>query len=434
MHSWWTDSATKGLKAQAAEQQAQVGLPSRRAVARREDTHPPLARHPLAEAAIESFLAGVSTVDPTVLVRKAVRQGLLDDWFEDRMRPKPLHVLALGKAAPRMLWGLVEAGVPFSGIGAAPKGVPAPNVDTFRWLPGEHPLPGAGSFAAGSAILAWADALPENAPVLVLLSGGASACAESPLHGSEQELVRQWQEWLAQGLGIVELNQRRARLSALKGGRLGLRLLGRTRRVRCWLLSDVPAAHPESVGSGPVWVEDKEPGAVPHLVLADGETLLQGAAYRLAILGFQVHRHPGRLQGGTAQQVEAFLDGAAALPAGDVALLGIGETADPMPALAPPEGRMLAAALAAAVALRRRGDPGLFCALASDGRDGATAEAGAWATADDGDRQAQEALGAWAAHAVLASRGRTVRTGATGTNVNDLWAYLRRGPATTALK
>ena len=65
----------------------------------------PLAGHPLADAAVEAFLAGLAAVDPTVLVKRAVRQGLLDDWLVDRERPRRINVLALGKAAPRMQIG-----------------------------------------------------------------------------------------------------------------------------------------------------------------------------------------------------------------------------------------------------------------------------------------------------------------------------------------
>src|SRR5437867_3560937 len=125
----------------------------------------PMAQDPRAEAALEAFLAGVAAADPTKIVRKAVRDGLIDDWLEDRERPKRIEVLAIGKGAARMLWGLVEAGVPFRGLGIAPRGVPLPAVDTVRWLVGEHPIPGPGSFAAGRELVAWAKSLPQGAPL-----------------------------------------------------------------------------------------------------------------------------------------------------------------------------------------------------------------------------------------------------------------------------
>jgi glycerate-2-kinase len=188
------------------------------------DTHPPLhPGGPHAEAAVEAFLAGLAAADPTVLVRNAVRQGHLDRWlFEGgrkREEPRLVHVLALGKAAPRMLWGLVEGGVPFDGLGVAPKGVAAPGVDTFRWLPGDHPVPADASLAAGKAVLEWADAVPEGEPVLVLLSGGASACAEVPEGILPAELCRRWEELLRSGEPIESMNRQRAAWSALKGGK-----------------------------------------------------------------------------------------------------------------------------------------------------------------------------------------------------------------------
>jgi len=200
-----------------------------------QDTHTPLADgSPLAEAAVEAFLAGLAAAQPDVIVKRAVRQGLLDDWLVSREKPRMLNVLAIGKAAPRMVWGLVEGGVPFRGLGVAPKGVAAPGVDTFRWLAGDHPIPGAASLAAGREVMAWCDALPRE-PLLVLLSGGASACLEVPAAGvTEEALVAKHRDLLRSGMPIAQVNAERTRLSALKGGQLGRRMLKRTPDVRVW--------------------------------------------------------------------------------------------------------------------------------------------------------------------------------------------------------
>ena len=395
----------------------------------RKDTHAPLhPGGPDAEAAVDAFLAGLAAADPTVLVRKAVRQGLLDDWFFEggrrREDPRPLHVLALGKAAPRMLWGLVEGGVPFSGLGVAPKGVPAPNVDTFRWLPGDHPVPGAGSFEAGRQVLEWARQVPEGEPVLVLLSGGASACAEVPAGLGEAGLQARWQDLLRSGKPIEAMNAERAALSALKGGRLGLLLLQRTPMVRTWVLADTdPATAATAVGSGPLF-QAGMPEQVPHHVLASCGDMVAAAGLRLASLGYEVYRHAERIKGPAEDEVRRFLDAFASLP-GDrrVALVGGGECAVALPPGAPPGGRCQHAALLAAERLAGL-PPASFLACASDGVDGATDAAGAVVTAADAGPEAQKALRAFDAHRQLGSRGRLVHTGATGTNVNDLWIAL----------
>jgi glycerate 2-kinase len=391
------------------------------------DTHGPLADGtPLAEAAAEAFLAGVAAADPTVIVRKAVRQGLLDDWFGSRERPRMIHVLAVGKAAPRMLWGLVEASVPFRGLGVAIKGVAAPNVDTFRWLPGNHPLPGKESFAAGAAVLDFVAGLPRDEPLLVLMSGGASSAMEVPLDVGAFELQRQWTEWLAAGIPIEDVNVRRSRMSKLKGGKLGAAALQRTAKVRVWVLADTdPTTAPWAVGSGPFFQSD--PTLIPHRVLASNDDAVTAAGLRLGSLGFNVFRHASRVSGDVQAEVKGFIEAFHMLPEGRVALVGGGEPTVRHPVDAPKGGRCQQAAVLAALELGRRKSQALFFAAGTDGVDGTTDAAGAWATAADGGGAAERAVKQFAAHDHLAQRKRLLHTGPTGTNVNDLWICLRNG-------
>lgn len=382
------------------------------------------------DAALDAYAAGLAAADPTVIVRKAVRQGYLDDWLippgTKREEPKRIRVLAFGKAAPRMLWGLVEAGVPFAGLGVAPKGVHAPNVDTFTWLPGDHPLPGLDSFAAGDAVLRWVDQLPGDEPVLVLLSGGASACVEVADGITQDGLRTRWQEWMRSGLPVEAMNRERSALSALKGGRLGARLLGRTSRVRVWILADTDrGAAPEAVGSGPFQVPG-DPQAIPHRVLAGTDEMVAAAGLRLATLGYDVHRHGRRIAGDAASEVDAFLSAARGLKGDRVALVGGGECTVATPADAPKGGRCQHAALLGARWLAEAKDPTTaFLCVASDGVDGSTDAAGALVAAADWTPAAARALAGHDAHTYLDARGRLIHMGATGTNVNDLWVALR---------
>lgn len=402
------------------------------------DTHAPLADGtPLAEAAVDAFLAALAAAQPDALVKQAVRQGVLDDWLVDRERPRMIQVLAIGKAAPRMLWGLVEGGVPFRGVGVAPKGVPAPGIDTFQWHVGDHPLPGDASFAAGRAVEAWCDALPNDAPVLVLLSGGASACIETPADGRSESEVRQTHAaLLAAGLPIEELNRRRAGLSGIKGGRLGKRLLARTGNVRVWLLADTdPATAAATVGAAPFWQTDA-PERIPHRVLASVEQPIVGAGLRLGAQGWSVYRHATRIHGPLPDAMASFMAALAGLPGdADVALVGGGEADLAVPAGSPPGGRAQHAALLAAQhltktpAAARVPGPALVLCAATDGVDGSTDAAGAWATAGDWSAspdEAGQALEALGAHAYLRGRKRLLHTGPTGTNLNDVWIALRK--------
>lgn len=367
------------------------------------------------DPAIAAFLAGVAACDGSKVVQAQVRTGALDDWFGDRYHPEALDVLAVGKAAPAMVWGLVGAKAPFRGLGVAVQGSRLPDLEGFHWHVGEHPVPGPGSFAAGRAVQDWLLALPEGRPLLVLLSGGASSLLELPADGDEAGLVTAWQEDFRAGLDITALNERRAARSALKGG--GLARLAGDRPVRVWILQDTP--HPAVVGSGPFW-----DGRVPHTVLADTDAMVQAAGQALASLGYAVYQHPTRIGGPVGEAVPAFLRGLDMLPADrPMALVGGGEVTVALPPGAPPGGRCQHAALVAA--RRIAGTDTLFLAAGSDGVDGTTREAGAWADGDTWQEGAAEALVAFDAHSHLDRLRQTLRTGAQATNVNDLWVALR---------
>lgn len=416
------DDGRGGAAAGQEEGAGAQGAPPREAA-------PP--RHPLVDEAETAFLAGVGNVDPTKLVRTAVRQGLLDDWLGDREKPDTIRVLALGKAAPRMVWGLVEASVPVRGLGVSPPGVRQPTIDPFEWLEGDHPMPLAQSLRAGRRVLEWADRFPGGEPLLVLLSGGASACAEAPAEGVDAlTLQSEWEELLRAGEPIAELNRRRGALSALKHGRLARRLRERTDRIQVWLLADTPPGQePETTGGGPFWLDD---GSVPHVVLATNEDLVTQAGLHLGSLGWNVYRHGDRVAGDAVEEVERFLQAAHDLEGPrPLALVGGGEPTVALPPDAPPGGRCQHAALAAARWLALHGSDGCFFAGGSDGVDGSSRTSGAWADAATWQDGGQEALGRFGAHAYLEARGRTFDLGPTGTNVSDLWLLLRPADPTS---
>ncbi|MEK6984820.1 MAG: DUF4147 domain-containing protein [Candidatus Thermoplasmatota archaeon] len=380
--------------------------------------------HSLRDDILDAYAAALAAVEPAPLVKRAVRQGLLDDWLGNKERPTPIHVLALGKAAPRMAWGLLEAKVPFTGLGIAPVGSQVPKIDGVRWVAGEHPIPGEQSFAAGAAILEWVDALPDDAPVLVLLSGGASSLAEVAAPRVRREDLRAlWADWLRQGLGIDEMNAKRSKLSILKGGLLGERLLRITPNLRVWLLADAaPATAPAVVASGPFWLAE-QPGRIAHHILASNEDAVAAAGIRLANLGYQVFRHGRRIEADAQSEVAGFLDAFAALPAGPVALVGGGEAPVAVSEGAPPGGRCCHAALLAANQMSERGLDATFAAIATDGNDGSSGAAGA--VTDKADANAKAAA-RFEAASRLNTLGRLVHAGPTGTNANDLWVALRR--------
>lgn len=113
---------------------------------------------------------------------------------------------------------------------------------------GSHPLPDERSVRAAEDALALADeARRMDAPLVVLLSGGASAMMAAPLEGLSLDAKRAvTRHLLSAGVAIHELNAVRKHLSRIKGGRLALHTSCTT-----FALSDVVDDDAASIGSGP---------------------------------------------------------------------------------------------------------------------------------------------------------------------------------------
>ena len=190
----------------------------------------------------------------------------------DRLRR--VRVVAVGKAAAAMLNALL-ARLRLPGTSAL-QGVliaaerPANLPATIQYFCGGHPVPNEASFAGAQAALAMLHALgqrsarnamsrddsaqnfaPDETLCIFLLSGGASAMMEFPLDAaiSLDETVAFHRALVHSGASIVEMNCVRKHFSAVKGGRLAL-AAGRAQTLSL-LVSDVPPAHLDALGSGP---------------------------------------------------------------------------------------------------------------------------------------------------------------------------------------
>jgi glycerate 2-kinase len=116
-------------------------------------------------------------------------------------------------------------------------------------LESAHPVPDATSLAAGQALLDFIKTLPPQYPVLVLISGGASALVEVLAPGVTLADLQRVNRWLlGSGLDIHAMNQIRKSLSAIKGGLLAHYLTGHP--VLNLLISDVPGDDLQAIGSG----------------------------------------------------------------------------------------------------------------------------------------------------------------------------------------
>lgn len=111
-----------------------------------------------------------------------------------------------------------------------------------------HPVPDENSVRGTQKILEMTQNLKSSDTVLFLLSGGGSALFEKPLIPLEQ-LKEVTDRMLCGGMDITQMNTIRKRLSAVKGGRFAQRC--EPARVEAIILSDVLGDGIDMIASGP---------------------------------------------------------------------------------------------------------------------------------------------------------------------------------------
>lgn len=408
--------------------------------------------------------AAVEGTDPYLLTRSALQRFNLSE---------PLFVIAAGKAA----WPMAGAAVDVCGSLRRGLLVVGPRDDDelpgVEHIAGEHPLPGEKSLRAGRRALTVAEAAREaNAPVLVLLSGGASAMLAVPSEGVTLQDKRATTEALMrEGASVADLNCVRKHLSAIKGGRLAVA----AGRCLTLALSDVhdPPDDPATIGSGPTVGDPTtyadalriihERGAtVPSAVIdqlqrgASGErpdtpapgdpalgqsiyeivgnrhTAMDAACAEAKRLGYAVHviGHATRGEARDAGRLFAELAIATLPPAGPVCVIGSGETTVEVRGSGR-GGRNQEFVLGAAAILARHAPPALLVSVGTDGFDGPTDAAGALVDSTTltraGDGAIRRALSTNDAYPLLASLGDLVKWGHTFTNVGDLHILITMG-------
>ncbi|MFC6825473.1 glycerate kinase type-2 family protein [Halopelagius fulvigenes] len=343
-------------------------------------------------------------------------------------------------------------------------------------LPGDHPVPSQRGVESSRRLVEILDAADERTLVLAAITGGGSAVIPTPAEGiSLSDLRTTTDELLRSGADISELNAVRKHLSTLKGGGLAERAAPAT--VVGLMLSDVvgndlgviasgPTAPDETTYDDALSVLDRYDLSVPESVrdrlergaagevpetptrgdavfervhnhiLADGHTALSAArdaarerGYDALVLSSRVRgeaREAAKTHAAVAEEAAATGDPlsppAVVLSGGEctVTVRGDGEG-----------GPNLEFCLSAARELDARA---VVAALDSDGEDGGTTVAGAIVddeTVESGD-EAAAALAENDALPYLRDRGALIRTGPTGTNVNDLRVVVVGGGADDA--
>ena len=345
----------------------------------------------------------------------------------------------------------------------------------LQWIPSGHPLPDERSVAAGRRALEVARRTDPAETLVVLLSGGASALMAVPAGNLTLDDKRAAVDALLKaGADITALNTIRKHLSAVKGGRLAAAAAGST---VCLAISDVVGDDLSVIGSGPT-VPDPSTfqDAWSYVERFGVESLLTTAAKDYLRAGLEgkieetlkagdprCDRAITTVIGGRFNAMAGAADAARALGYGvatiDDPIVGDARTMGPVVlerarALAADRGRPLAViasgettvkvvgrgkggrnqeiALSVAPALAQDSQDIALGSIGTDGIDGPTDAAGAYADVTTIARAREQALDAGAyladnnAYAFFQQLGDLIITGPSTTNVGDLQIVLFR--------
>jgi len=425
------------------------------------------ATHSLKNPRILRILAAaLQAVDPAEAVRKHI--------------PKingNVYGLAIGKASIPMLTALAEV-LPLSDALAISKHISSLSLNLFPVVLGSHPIPDAKSLYAGQRVLEFVSALHEDDTLIGLISGGGSALVTAPYEGITLEDMQSLTSLLLScGARIDEINTLRRQLDRIKGGGLSRATKA---KVISLILSDVIGNPLEAIASGPTCpnpttnadalailkkyhIEEKAPDAilnhlhnvtlseakslnrnenetlrslrsfkvtsptVENIIIGDNRFAAQAALEQAGREGFSAEILTNELQG-EAREVGVMLakqlrEEITKRPR-PFCLIAGGETTVTIQGNGK-GGRNQELALAAVDELAGEQDVVLI-ALATDGEDGPTDAAGAVVTGDSAwmaERlgvDAADHLSRNDAYAFFDALGDLIRTGPTGTNVNDL--------------
>ena len=427
---------------------------------------------------VDLYDAAVAGAAPGPLTASALRE------FEVR-REQRLWLYAFGKAAHAMGGAAVATlqrslHVIAGGVIVSPEAHPAPCA-TVASLVGDHPLPGRQSFAAAQRIGELAAGMRSDDVALVLISGGATSLIGAPLRDMmEDDLVQLYELLLGSGLAIREMNAVRKRFARWGGGRLALALA--PARTHALIVSDVENDDPADIASGPCTPDPSSVqeviailqrtglypriapsmreyltavvrGTIPetprrtHPAFAHVSTRIIGSnrlSTEAAAARAAAHSHPvvnnGSVLTGDAAQCGAsiaasLLDRArdgwrgCVIWGGETTVQLDGRASGPPNAGAPPGGRCQELALSVARVLAEGGDAArhiTLLAAGTDGRDGPTDAAGAFADASTWEairasgRSPELSLARHDSYVVLDAVGALHRRGHTGTNVRDV--------------
>jgi len=409
------------------------------------------ATHSLQDARLLRILsAALEAVDPFKAVQKYLPQ------IEGRV-----FGLGIGKAAIPMMDALAER-IPLSGGLAVTKFASRLHRKLYTVMEGGHPIPDGRSLAAGERALEFVSALNEDDTLVCLISGGGSALVTAPYVPLE-DLQTLTSLLLSSGARIDEINILRRQLDRIKGGGLARATKA---RIISLILSDVIGNPLEAIASDPTApdptikkdaiailkkydIEKQAPKSIlqflesdiklssnekqasrlqsQNIIIGDNKLVARAALQQAELEGFQAEILTNELQGEAhdiGRELAHHLRVDTSKRTHPFCLIAGGETTVTIKG-AGKGGRNQELALAAVNELRDL-ENSLLISFATDGDDGPTDAAGAVVTGESARRA--ESLGLDAAgylsrndsYPFFQALGDLLKTGPTGTNVNDL--------------
>ena len=402
--------------------------------------------------------------DAEKIINAAIKAVLPDEAVKKALENKDfgtgkLYLVAIGKAA----WQMANAAAEIvenkleKGIVVTKYDHVKGDINRVDCYEAGHPVPDDNSFKATQRAIDLVSDLNKDDTVLFLISGGGSALFEKPLVSGE-ELADVTKQLLACGADIVEINTIRKRLSAVKGGRFAE--LCKPAKVFSVVLSDVIGDPLDMIASGPAYPDtstgeqaiaiakkynlnltDKEwellNTELPH-ELDNVETVITGSVRNLCMaaarsceeLGYDPiiltdrltceASEAGKFLASIAQSNQNINKSTAYIAGGETVVHLIGNGMG---------GRNQELALAAADEISECSNTLLF-SLGSDGTDGPTDAAGGIVDnttkkqLSDKNISIFETLNRNDAYNALKEVDGLIKTGATGSNVNDVSVLL----------
>lgn len=405
------------------------------------------------------------------IAREAIDAVLPEAAVERALRSRPIIgdavLIAIGKAG----WRMARAAADVLG-GRLRRGVVVTKyahsmgeIERVRVIEAGHPVPDENALLGARAAMEAVQGLTPEDTVLLLISGGGSALFELPLPGvTLADIAEVTRQLLACGADIREINCIRKHLSAVKGGRFAEKC--RPARVLSIVLSDVLGDSPSDIASGVAHPDasscadaaeiaakyglrlsdgakaalsvetPKAQGAVETVIAGNVGALCEAAARAAAEQGFAPHiltttlnceaRDAGAFLASIAREIRQhnrpFVKPCAILLGGETVVHvqggGLG-------------GRNQELALSAAMGIEGM-ENACVLSVGSDGTDGPTDAAGGVVTGETCARMRKAGVSPGAslmdndAYHALQAGGALIKTGATGTNVNDLTLLLIR--------